>query len=479
MSTPPSASDPGEPEPVVGAGPLAVLQLGLGDGGAEVDVPEGGGGRVDRPGPAGQQAQEAPLGHPLGPVRHGGVGVGPVHREAEHAPELLEDLLVLLGELVAERHEVGSGDGDRLLRRAAPAARSRGRRAGSGRSGPRSSSAPGARWAGRCRPSPWGRRRPGPASAGSGPRRRCGCRRRRGRCGGSPTRWAAGCRWRRPAPGWRSGRRRRCPSASHRADQVASSPSSPGFSGIPVGSGPRPRAHDRVTVPCVLQLHDTATGEVAPLRLREPGRVSMYVCGPTVYGVPHLGHGRFSLVFDVLRRYLLFTGLDVTYVSNITDIEDKIIDRAPSRGMPDSEFTATYEALWWEVMDALGRAAARRDPPRHRLRRPDGRARRRPGRPGRRLRDRRRRLPVGAGHRPATGCWPTSPSTPSGPAPGSRPTRRSGHRWTSCCGRRPRPVSPRGTRPGGRAAGLAHRVRGDVPRPAGRRLRTPRGGPSI
>jgi cysteinyl-tRNA synthetase len=54
----------------------------------------------------------------------------------------------------------------------------------------------------------------------------------------------------------------------------------------------------------------------------------MYVCGPTVDDVPHLGHGRFSLVFDVLRRYLLFTGLDVTYVSNITDIEDKIIERA-------------------------------------------------------------------------------------------------------------------------------------------------------
>jgi cysteinyl-tRNA synthetase len=104
----------------------------------------------------------------------------------------------------------------------------------------------------------------------------------------------------------------------------------------------------------VLQLHDTATGDVAPLDLREPGRVSMYVCGPTVDGVPHLGHGRFSLVFDVLRRYLLFTGLEVTYVSNITDIEDKIIDRARAAGVPIAEFTAANEALWWEVMDALG-----------------------------------------------------------------------------------------------------------------------------
>ena len=104
----------------------------------------------------------------------------------------------------------------------------------------------------------------------------------------------------------------------------------------------------------MLTLHDTATGEVAPLRLRQPGKVSLYVCGPTVDGVPHLGHGRFSLVFDVLRRYLLFSGLDVTYVSNITDIEDKIIARAADRGIPIAEFTAANEALWWKIMDALG-----------------------------------------------------------------------------------------------------------------------------
>jgi cysteinyl-tRNA synthetase len=80
----------------------------------------------------------------------------------------------------------------------------------------------------------------------------------------------------------------------------------------------------------------------------------MYVCGPTVDGVPHLGHGRFSLVFDVIRRYLIFTGFEVTYVSNITDIEDKIIDRAAALGVDIGEFTATNEARWWEVMDALG-----------------------------------------------------------------------------------------------------------------------------
>ncbi|MGE0727320.1 MAG: cysteine--tRNA ligase, partial [Acidimicrobiia bacterium] len=78
----------------------------------------------------------------------------------------------------------------------------------------------------------------------------------------------------------------------------------------------------------MLHLFDTAQGKTVPFETREPGKVSMYVCGPTVYGPPHLGHGRFSLVFDVLRRYLEWSGFEVRYVSNITDIDDKIIERA-------------------------------------------------------------------------------------------------------------------------------------------------------
>ncbi|MDX6420192.1 MAG: cysteinyl-tRNA synthetase [Trebonia sp.] len=55
----------------------------------------------------------------------------------------------------------------------------------------------------------------------------------------------------------------------------------------------------------MLRLHDTGTGTVRPFEPRTPGEVSMYVCGPTVYDLPHIGHGRFTLTFDVLRRYLL------------------------------------------------------------------------------------------------------------------------------------------------------------------------------
>jgi cysteinyl-tRNA synthetase len=80
----------------------------------------------------------------------------------------------------------------------------------------------------------------------------------------------------------------------------------------------------------------------------------MYVCGPTVYGPPHLGHGRFSLVFDVLRRYLEWSGNDVVYVSNITDIDDKIIQRAQDEGRPWQEIAERCEQVWWRAMDAIG-----------------------------------------------------------------------------------------------------------------------------
>jgi cysteinyl-tRNA synthetase len=103
----------------------------------------------------------------------------------------------------------------------------------------------------------------------------------------------------------------------------------------------------------MLQLFDTAKGGVAPFEPREPGKVSMYVCGPTVYGPPHLGHGRFSLVFDVLRRYLLWSGNDVTYVSNITDIDDRIIERAQREQRDWRDITRRCEDVWYRAMDAL------------------------------------------------------------------------------------------------------------------------------
>jgi cysteinyl-tRNA synthetase len=88
----------------------------------------------------------------------------------------------------------------------------------------------------------------------------------------------------------------------------------------------------------------------------------MYVCGPTVYGPPHLGHGRFSLVFDVLRRYLEWSGLDVTYVSNITDIDDKIIARAAAEDRPWQDIAQRCEQVWYRAMDAIGVQRPTHDP---------------------------------------------------------------------------------------------------------------------
>jgi cysteinyl-tRNA synthetase len=103
----------------------------------------------------------------------------------------------------------------------------------------------------------------------------------------------------------------------------------------------------------VLHLYDTATRSVRELALRDPGTVSIYLCGPTVYGPPHLGHGRATLVYDILRRYLEWTGLDVRLVSNVTDIEDKIIERALREDRPWQDITTKCERVWFQAMAGI------------------------------------------------------------------------------------------------------------------------------
>jgi cysteinyl-tRNA synthetase len=106
----------------------------------------------------------------------------------------------------------------------------------------------------------------------------------------------------------------------------------------------------------MLHLYDTATREVRELALREPGTVSIYLCGPTVYGPPHIGHGRATLVYDVLRRYLEWTGLRVRLVSNVTDIDDSIINRANNENRPWQDITTKCASVWFEAMGKLGGA---------------------------------------------------------------------------------------------------------------------------
>jgi cysteinyl-tRNA synthetase len=107
------------------------------------------------------------------------------------------------------------------------------------------------------------------------------------------------------------------------------------------------------TLRVVLHLYDTATRSVRELALREPGKVSIYLCGPTVYGPAHLGHGRATLSYDILRRYLEWSGLEVRLVSNITDIDDNIINRAKREDRPWQDITTKCEAMWFEAMEGI------------------------------------------------------------------------------------------------------------------------------
>ncbi len=88
-----------------------------------------------------------------------------------------------------------------------------------------------------------------------------------------------------------------------------------------------------------ITLHDTLTGSVLPLRPREPGRLGMYVCGPTVYGRVHIGNARPFVVFSLLKRFLVHEGYEVTFVANVTDVNDKIYAASIAAGV-DSESLA-------------------------------------------------------------------------------------------------------------------------------------------
>ena len=103
----------------------------------------------------------------------------------------------------------------------------------------------------------------------------------------------------------------------------------------------------------MLRFTDSLTGEKAPFTPREEGRVSVYWCGPTVYDDPHLGHARSTLAFDVLVRYLRWSGYDVLAVSNITDIDDKIINRAAEEGTDEPAVATRFEASFISQMDRL------------------------------------------------------------------------------------------------------------------------------
>jgi len=103
-----------------------------------------------------------------------------------------------------------------------------------------------------------------------------------------------------------------------------------------------------------IRLHDTRSGEVVPLVPRDSGKVGIYACGPTVYARIHVGNARPFVVFSLLKRFLEREGLDVTFVANITDVNDKIYDAARAAGVPSAELAREMTALYIADTELLG-----------------------------------------------------------------------------------------------------------------------------
>ena len=103
-----------------------------------------------------------------------------------------------------------------------------------------------------------------------------------------------------------------------------------------------------------LRIHNTLSRSIETFTPIEPGQVRMYVCGITIYDLCHVGHARFLVAFDVIARWLRTLGYHVTYVRNITDIDDKIIRRALELGEPIRSLTARMTQAMHEDMAALG-----------------------------------------------------------------------------------------------------------------------------
>ena len=103
-----------------------------------------------------------------------------------------------------------------------------------------------------------------------------------------------------------------------------------------------------------IRVYNTLTSKKESLETLQSGKINFFVCGPTVYDYPHLGHAKTYTQFDFMVRYLRWKGYDVFYLQNITDIDDKIIQRASERGCNWDELAREFEAIYIEDMAALG-----------------------------------------------------------------------------------------------------------------------------
>ncbi|MBI4654157.1 MAG: cysteine--tRNA ligase [Nitrospirae bacterium] len=112
----------------------------------------------------------------------------------------------------------------------------------------------------------------------------------------------------------------------------------------------------------VMRVYNTLTGKKEEFISINPGKVGMYVCGITAYDVCHLGHARSAIVFDVMKRYMRYSGFEVRHVRNITDIDDKIIKRAAQEGVSTVDIAKKYTEEYYRDMDRLGVSRADVEP---------------------------------------------------------------------------------------------------------------------
>ena len=103
-----------------------------------------------------------------------------------------------------------------------------------------------------------------------------------------------------------------------------------------------------------MKIYNTLTGKKEEFMPVEPGKVGMYACGVTVYDHCHIGHARSAVVFDVMRRYMIYKGYQFKYIRNFTDIDDKIINRANKEGMTWDAVAKKYTEEYYRDMDRLG-----------------------------------------------------------------------------------------------------------------------------
>lgn len=112
----------------------------------------------------------------------------------------------------------------------------------------------------------------------------------------------------------------------------------------------------------MITLYNTLTRQKEPFKPIEPGKVKMYVCGPTVYNYIHIGNARPAINYDVVRRYLEYKGFEVNYVSNFTDVDDKLIKRAQELGETVPEIADRYIKAFYEDTGALNVKPATSNP---------------------------------------------------------------------------------------------------------------------